>query len=60
MRKHIVMEKHYTVCQHSTPFVLNGYAHFFVFRNILLTLLWFFVARIPPSSLFSCPRKQSP
>jgi hypothetical protein len=29
MPMHIVMEEHYTVCQHSTPFVLNGSMQFF-------------------------------
>jgi hypothetical protein len=40
MRKHIVMEEHYTKCQHSTPFVLNCRPHavLLVFRNTLLTL----------------------
>jgi hypothetical protein len=34
MRTRIVMEEHYTRCQHSTPFVLNGHMQFFlVFRN---------------------------
>jgi hypothetical protein len=34
MRTRIVMEEHYTVCQHSTTFVQNGPTRFyFVFRN---------------------------
>jgi hypothetical protein len=33
------MEEHYTVCQHSTPFLLNCHTQFLVFRNTLLALL---------------------
>jgi hypothetical protein len=59
MRTHFVMEKHYTRCQHSTPFVLFGPMQFFlVFSNTLVNLLWSLVAWIPPSELLSCPRKQ--
>jgi hypothetical protein len=29
MRTHIVMGEHYTRCQHSTPFILNGPTQFF-------------------------------
>jgi hypothetical protein len=29
VRTHIDMVEHYTVCQHSTPFVLNGPTQFF-------------------------------
>jgi hypothetical protein len=56
------MKEHYTVCQHSTPFVLNGwpYAVFLVFLNTLLMLLRSLVAWIPSSALLSCPRKQLP
>jgi hypothetical protein len=32
-RKRIVIEEHYTVCQHSTPFGLNGPMIFLVFCN---------------------------
>jgi hypothetical protein len=61
MQMRIVMEEHYTRCQHSTPLVLNGqhYAGFLVFCNTLLTL-WSLVAWIPPSALLYCPRKQLP
>jgi hypothetical protein len=58
-RMHTVMKEHYTVCQHSMPFVLNGPTQFFlVFRSTLPTLLWSLVAWIPPSALLSYPRKQ--
>jgi hypothetical protein len=61
MRTRIVMEDwYYTVCQHSTPFVLNGPAHLLVFRNILLTLLWSLLLWIPPSTFLSSPRKRTP
>jgi hypothetical protein len=63
IRTRIFRKEHYeyTVCQHSTPFVLNGSTQFFlVFSNTLLTLLWSLVAWIPPSALLSCPRKQLP
>jgi hypothetical protein len=34
MQTHVVMEEHYTVCQHFMPFVLNGLMQLFlVFRN---------------------------
>jgi hypothetical protein len=51
---------HHTICQHSTPFVLNGrsYAVFSMFRNTFQTLLWFLIAWISPSSLLSWPKKQ--
>jgi hypothetical protein len=29
MRTRVIMEEHYTGCQHSMPFVLNGLTHFF-------------------------------
>jgi hypothetical protein len=56
----IVMEKHYTGCQYSSPFVQNGWpcAVFLVFPNTLLMLLWSRVAWIPPSAHLSSPRKQ--
>jgi hypothetical protein len=45
MQTRIVMEECYIRCQHFTPFVLNGSMQFFlVFRNTLVTLLWFLVA----------------
>jgi hypothetical protein len=44
MWMHIVIEEHYTGCQHSTPFVLNASVQFFlVFCSTPLTLLWFLV-----------------
>jgi hypothetical protein len=64
----IVMEEHYTGCQHSIPFVWMALCSFLVFRNTLLTLLWFFAAWPLPaststssssSSVFSCPRNSS-
>jgi hypothetical protein len=59
MRTRTVMEEHYTGCQQSTPFVLNGPTQFFlVFPNTFLTLLWSLVALIPPSALFSCPVRE--
>jgi hypothetical protein len=40
---HIVMEEHYTVCQHSTPLVLNGAMQLLlVFCNTFLPL-WYLV-----------------
>jgi hypothetical protein len=61
MQMCIIMELHYTRCQHYTPFVLNGQhcAVFLVFHNTLLTLLWSFVTRIPPSALLSCPVQEN-
>jgi hypothetical protein len=53
MLTHFVMEDYYAVCQHSTPFVLNDATQLvvLVFRNTLLTLLWFLVALIPSLAL---------
>jgi hypothetical protein len=45
MQTCIVMEEHYNICQHSTPFVFNGPMQFFlVFFSTLVTLLWSLVA----------------
>jgi hypothetical protein len=59
MWMHIVMEEHYsyTICQHFCFAFCSEwlYAVFLVFCNILLTLLWSLVVRIPPSALFSVP-----
>jgi hypothetical protein len=52
IRKCILLEEHYTGCQHSTSFVC------IVFHNILSTLLWSLVAWIAPWVLHSRPKKQ--
>jgi hypothetical protein len=52
----IVMEKHYTGCQHSMPSEWL-YIVFLAFQNTFLTLLWPLVAWIPPSAPLSGPRK---
>jgi hypothetical protein len=45
MLTRIAIEEHYTVCQHSKTFVLNGPMQFFLlFCNTLVTLLWSLVA----------------
>jgi hypothetical protein len=58
MRTCTIMEKHYTVCQHSNLFSEWPYGLFLVFRNTLLILLWPLIVWIPTSVLLSCPRKQ--
>jgi hypothetical protein len=57
MQTYIVIEEHYTGCQHFTPFFLNGPMPFFflVFCNTLVMLLWSHVVWIPPSAYFSVP-----
>jgi hypothetical protein len=50
IRMGIAMDEHFTGCQHSTPFVLNGSTQIFLlFHHTPLTSLWPLVARIPPS-----------
>jgi hypothetical protein len=70
----VEMLQHVRVCgsalwwRSTTPYVniprlffLNDPKQFLlVFLNTLLTLMWSLVAWIPPSSIFSLPRKQFP
>jgi hypothetical protein len=44
MRMCVVMEEHYTACQHSPPFVLNDPMQFLSVFNTLVALLWSLVA----------------
>jgi hypothetical protein len=57
----VIMEEHYTGCQHSASCDLNSSVQFFYcFYSTLLTLLWSLIAWIAPSAVLSCPRKESP
>jgi hypothetical protein len=64
MQTCIVIEKHYTGCQHSAPFVLNGPTQFFlcVLRSRIQTLLWSycFMNSTISTPFLPCPRKQLP
>jgi hypothetical protein len=59
MRTRIIMEEHYTGCQHSTIWFEWPYSVVLVLRNTFLKVLVSLVTWIAPSALLACFRKQS-